>query len=315
MKVLKVSQLTTEHKRVSKHNNTFKSAASVSKEMAKMGISTNFRNNDFFAECAKKVVELFNNLFGKYALPKRISYEPLGKGIYGSYYPMLREIEFNSNESGMYSQEGLKRLAKEGHHFLLPDDFSTTHPAATHVHEFSHCAHHANLDRNHSNGALIMDKLRHTQVPTAIGKLITKFKLGNYALDKAGGMNEFMAERMSQDICNGILDYSWSKFKDIDVNYSNIFGRKWSYRYSSPQAYLDYYTQQVWNGNIEEAKKAAGKIETYLAELEASKVPNVVAELAGKETSKKSFFGSLITSLSEAFTEKLDERNKLIIRY
>lgn len=299
-----------------KSNPNFKSAYDISKELAQKGIKTDFKNNDFFARCAKQTVDIFEALFGKSSLPNYIEYKRLDGGVYGQYFPGWREVDYNSSINEMYSMDGLKKLAKSGYNFLIPNDYSSLHPAHTHVHEFAHSAHHRHLDYRHSNnGSDIMDKLRNTQVPTAIGRLITRFKLGNYALDKNGGMNEFMAERISQDVTKGLTDEYWIKYKDIDVDYTNIFDRKWNYRYSSPQSYLDYFTQQVWNGDIEEAKKAGNKIEEYLRDLDAARVPVSVQTVTVK--ARGSIFEGLMEGISgvfETITDKLDNRNRLMIR-
>ena len=54
----------------------------------------------------------------------------------------------------------------------------------------------------------------------------------------------------------------------LDVRYADIFERKWNCRYICPQAYSDYYTQQVWMGDINGAEEVAKKIAQYLFELE-----------------------------------------------
>ena len=62
--------------------------------------------------------------------------------------------------------------------------------------------------------------------------------------------------------------------------YSDIFSRKWDYRYSSPQSYIDYFTQQVWNGDIEGAKRVGQQAEEYLKSIEAAKTSPVVDKIA-----------------------------------
>ena len=282
----------------------------------KYDMDCNFAGNPFLAECIQKISNVFDNLFGRSSLPKSVKFEPLTYGILGAFYPYNRNISFNSNSSCFDNMENLKKESKSAYNFLLPNDYSSLHPACTFVHEFSHSAHHDNLDKHRGNASSIMNELRHTQVPTVIGRLITRFKLGNYALDKEGGMNEFMAERMTQDICNGLSAGSWSYVCNRDnVKYSDIFERKWNYRYSSPQSYLDYYTQQVWNGDIREAENAAGKIERYLAELDAAPVPNVVSvPVSQVHTAAIPILDRIADSVSgffESLTEKLDSRNRL----
>ncbi len=98
-----------------------------------------------------------------------------------------------------------------------------------------------------------------------------------------------------------------------NLDYAKIFSNKWQYRYSSPQSYLDYYTQQVWNGDIEEAKNIAGEIEIYLKEIEAKEVLPVVQTVKEK-VPKKSFWAQLadgLYNLNKSFTNNLDARNRL----
>lgn len=240
------------------------------------GIESYFRGSDFKAECVQKVIKIFENLFGKEFLPKTVGFDLLDD-CYGCYDISTRQVSLNNNLTCFDNLESLKKEMKCSYRWLLPDRKSTLHPARTFVHEFGHCAHHTHLDKLHNGcGAMIMDKLRYTQVPTAIGKLITMYKLGSYSLDTNGGMLEFMAERISQDICEALTEDSWEKIGSIDVDYSNIFSKKWQYRYSSPQSYIDYFTQQVWNGKIEEAKRVGEDAQEYLTRIEALAVPVTV---------------------------------------
>ena len=127
-------------------------------------------------------------------------------------------------------------------------------------------------------------------------------------------MCEFLAERMAKDVCAGLTDDMWVKYKDIDVKYDDIFNRKWNYRYSSPQSYIDYFTQQVWNGDIEGAKRVGDDANEYLAELESQKVAPAI-EIASSvvETVIPGGFllSKLFKNISENITNKLDDRNKL----
>lgn len=155
--------------------------------------------------------------------------------------------------------------------------------------------------------------LKDVHVPTGIGKLITKFKLSEYAVE--GDMREFLAERMTKDICGGITDNMWVPYKDIDVDYSNIFSKKWNYRYSSPQSYIDYFTQQVWDGDIDEANRAGDMAEAYLAELEgAQRVPSAVEVTGAAIETVLPLGGSIVRGLGKLFgklTDNMDSKNKI----
>ncbi len=270
------------------------SAYEVEKMLARKGITCDFGGNSFVADCVKKTVDVFENLFGRSSLPQNINFRYLGDSSYGSYNPYTEEIGINSAFSCFDNIEKLKKSTNSAYHFLRPNDFSSLHPACTFVHEFSHSAHKNNIEKQGRFGPDIMELMRGMQVPTAVGRLITKFKLGKYALDRNGGMNEFMAERATQDICNKLTDSSWVYYGNKkDVKYEDIFSRKWNCRYSTPQAYLDYYTQQVWNGDIRAAEDAAGKIEVYLEEIERksynsthkqNNLRGIFDEVAGKIT-------------------------------
>lgn len=297
-------------------------ANSLERELARKGMICDFANNSFLGECVKRISKVFENLFGRSALPKQVDFKNLF-GAYGAYNIYDRTITFNSASQCFDNMKKLKAEALSAKHLITPNEFSTLHPAGTFVHEFSHSAHHNNLNKNHYDGASIMQELRYTQVPSAIGRLITKFKLGKYALDESGGMNEFMAERITQDICKALSSESWIPSGNVDVNYANIFSRKWNYRYSSPQSYLDYYTQQVWNGNIKEAENIAGEIERYLEEIESPRVPASVNTVVNTVTNTTkgtilervgNGLGNFLTNAAENMTDFLDSMNGLKIK-
>ena len=304
-----------------KNNVTFKSDKLrryelISQSLKKNGIYAYFRGNDFGAECVEKTIKIFENLFGKEFLPKTIGFDLLD-GCYGCYNLSTKQVSLNANLTCFDNLESLKKEMNRSRRWLLPDKKSTLHPARTFVHEFAHCAHHTHLDILHNgSGELIMNKLRQTQVPTAIGKLITMYKLGSYSLDTNGGMNEFMAERISQDICEALTENSWEKISDIDVDYSNIFSKKWQYRYSSPQSYIDYFTQQVWDGKIEEAKRVGEDAQEYLKRIGAFSVPVTVKKIETKTEHVPILknLSAAIKELATLVTQDLDKKNDLVIK-
>lgn len=287
-------------------------------KLAKKGILANTHGNDFVAECFDKITDIFKPLFGSSSLPSYVDFESLG-GSYGVYYNGSNKVVMNSDfEYGcFYDMDNLKKEMQSYKKRFLPQWFSTLHPAHTFVHEFAHSAHWHNLEnRNGYNSAYRVWKgLEGTTVPTAIGRLITRFKLSNYAVEPRD-MCEFMAERMSKDICGGLTDNMWIKYKDIDVDYSNIFNRKWNYRYSTPQSYIDYFTQQVWNGDIDEANRTGDKVEQYLAELDAERVAPAVQGIAAITACNPilGMIGNIFSNVSEKITDHLDDRNKLTLQ-
>lgn len=134
-----------------------------------------------------------------------------------------------------------------------------------------HAAHFEHLKEN-SLGFMI-SRLNEAKIPNAIGRLITKYKLGKYA---ATNMNEFMAERITKDIVKSLDSNDIYTGSVSDVQYSDIFSRKWNCRYICPQAYIDYFTQQVWMSDINGAERVAKQIEEYLAEIEKAENPQAV---------------------------------------
>ena len=82
------------------------------------------------------------------------------------------------------------------------------------------------------------------------------------------------------------------------------------------ESYIDYFTQQVWNGDIDEAKRTGDLVERYLAELEAERVAPIVQRVAA--TTEKvpllNRIGDFLVSVSENITDALDRKNKITIR-
>jgi len=122
---------------------------------------------------------------------------------------------------------------------------------------------------------------------------------------------------MTKDICTNLVsDELWLTYlKNSDVDYSDIFSRKWNYRYSSPQSYIDYFTQQVWNGDIEGAERVGEDAGLYLARLEAQTVPQTVLRVE-KMTQEVPILESItkgISSLFTIFTQQRDKKNDLML--
>ena len=131
-------------------------------------------------------------------------------------------------------------------------------------------------------------------------------------------MTEFMAERISKDICTR-LDAGDNFIGNVrDLDYSNIFTNKWNCRYITPQSYLDYYTQQVWNGDIEGAGKTLKKMEEYMAAIDnGHRISAVEIERprSGATLKQDSFLGRIDEFFGRIFgtSEGLDNHNKLKI--
>lgn len=293
-------------------------ARRIEQELARKGISCDFKNNEFVGECVQKVVKVFEDLFGRSWLPERVSMETINKKrLLAAYTNLDNKVYINQlyNDRCYKDMKNLRKSARGGFgYYIFPDSSSSLHPAHTFVHEFSHCAHWHHLkDRNgFSNAWDTWKGLKGVVVPTAIGRLITRYKLSDYAID-GDDMCEFMAERMSQDICNSLTDNLWVKYKHVDVDYHNIFSRKWNYRYSSPQSYIDYFTQQVWNGDIDGANNVGDDAARYLAEIESERVAPIAQTIENitENIPILGGFGRFISGLSRNLTDSLNEKNKI----
>ena len=279
------------------------------------GIQCDFGNNGFVGECVQKTAALFNDLFGQRSLPQEAIYTSfkkmfdedettLGLHTHTNYYPD-DEVYFNSDNSCFKTKNKLKfNEMTEKMLWWHP----TGHYLQTFVHEFGHSAHFHHLyDKNNSS---VMNELRNTRIPTVLGRFITKFKLGRYS---ATNMNEFMAERITKDICKHLDKNDSYIGTRADLDYEHIFKNRWNYRYSCPQSYLDYYTQQVWNGDKEDANETIEDMGRYLKKIEAEEALPVISKLK-QEAPKKSKLGLLAQGLfdfNRKLTAFLDERNNL----
>ena len=309
----------------------FDAAKTIQNRIAQQkGIEMNVHGNVFVAECYEKVINIFEKLFKKSYLPSYLGTEKFNKdNCLGQYNYTNNSINVNEDLdfTTFYDMDTLKKSAQKDHNnIILPNWASSNHPAHTFVHEFSHAAHwhHLKECQGYDNAEHLWFGLVGTRIPNAIGRLIAKFKISKYAVGTARNcdMCEFLAERMAKDICENITNEKWIPYKDIDVNskdidvnYSDIFNRKWNYRYSRPQSYIDYFTQQVWNGNIEEANRVGEIVEEYLAELEAERVPQTI-QIAETITEGIPLLGRVtrfLSRVSENITDILDSKNKLKI--
>ena len=313
----------------------------------KYHVSCYFSDNEFLANCVSKTVKLFNKLFGASYLPSRVSYESLSAGIEGVYKNFKNEIAFNSKSKTYKNKFHLKVSSLSGWNFLLPNDKSSLHSAHIFTHEFGHCAHWHHLESRHGvdSAQKVWTDLEGYMVPDSVGKLIIRYKLGNYAVDSED-MCEFMAERIAKDICDNLSGSSWKLNKQPDIDYTDIFQRKWEYRYTNPQSYLDYFTQQVWNGDTEEALIAADRIKYFLklvdegravneaiefhnsidppvlkvrqlSEIKPVKEVHPIVESVKSHAEESPFLSPLANSLyvrNSILTRMLDDKNRILLR-
>lgn len=246
-------------------------ARKIQAELSKQGITSNFEKNGYLAGCVKRVSDIYKELFGEWSLPKNIDFyvftnlSELGASAY--FRSSEDKIAFNRSEL-QYSNRLFQSIKSRSAWRPRFNTSASLHRAQVYVHEFAHCAHFHNIKRKHNHDYAIemMNVLRNKKLHEPVGILITKFQLGRYSLTN---MNEFMAERITQDICDCLQGSDW-QFKNgkPDTGYSNIFSRKWHNKFEDPQAYLDYYTEQVWDGDMKNADEAAEKIRKFLELLE-----------------------------------------------
>ena len=252
-------------------------AYGVERELLEKGIKAEFRNNMLVASCTKRTIEIFEKLFGHKLVSKNINFAPIeadifGNESYGVCYFEDSSVVINSSLRCFDSKHALGEEMKMSKNiFFLPNEKSTTHYMSTFIHEMGHAVHFSHLRDNHQG--FMIPRLQEAKIPSAIGRLITKFKLGKYA---ATNLNEFMAERITKDIASNLNSEDVFVGDIKDVNYSDIFARKWNCRYICPQAYLDYYTQQIWGADINEADKVVKMIEEYLVQVETAEKPETV---------------------------------------
>lgn len=216
-------------------------------------ITADFAGSNLVAECVNKTVNLFKSLFGRSYLPNNVGFAPLREifppnqsteGILGIHFSDKKTgndyIVYNSDESCFNSKLQLKICELESKiHSFHP----TGHYLQTFVHEFGHSAHYKNLC--HLKRESLMDDFSKMKFDNILERFITIFKLGEYS---ATNMNEFMAERITKDICSNLDgDDKFVGNKD-DLDYSFIFTARWGNVLSTPQSFLDLMTQQIWNG-------------------------------------------------------------------
>lgn len=280
-------------------------------------------SRDFVSSCILRSVEIMESLFGRGCLPKKITLAPLDDGVLGQYRSTDREVIYNSNETCFRSMQNLTSQALSNINFILPalrgNGASTIHPAYIFFHELAHSAHWEHLvSRNGEEKAeTVWCGLANSPIPNLLGRYVARMGKGSYAVDSKD-MCEFVAETISQDICEAMPLASSVSFKDTDVNkwnikdkvdvdYDTIFDRRHNYRYSSPQSYFDYFMQQTWRGDIDSINDTLSDIEGYLAGTDSSQVPDIVTDLNGMLRKGSENVSDVIISAGNSITSKIDE--------
>lgn len=260
------------------NNSIIKKTSSVIEEnlKTKYNIEAFFANNDLVANCAEKTANLFAKYFGEKSLPDQLGFAPFdlifpsdsnSDDILGIHHskPETKKntILFNSNSRCF---DSILNLKKNEFYAKISWFHPSAHYLQTFVHEFGHSAHYKNLLSLEQEN--VMDQLRETKL-TGFSKFITMFSLGSYAADN---MNEFMAERITKDICKNLDKNGEFIGNEKNLNYSTIFSERWLTT-STPQALLDYFTQCVWNGNRAGADSAFDKMKDCVLKYEKKAEP------------------------------------------
>lgn len=293
-------------------------AFKIETELAKKGVRAEFNNNSFVAESVKKTCLLFEELFKGLKLPEIVDFKSLGKDnkdTYGQHSAFYHEIDINSDNDCFKSKKALSREMQQYRRFFyMPEWLSTSHYLHPFIHEFAHNAHYRNIEKRGNDyawGWMSVETL-----PNSIAKLITKFKLSKYA---NYNIKELMAERITKDICKHLNSEDVFKGNKKNMDYSHVFDNQWNCRYSTPQAYLDYYVQQIWNGDRDGANNAAKQAQTYLAELEQTET---IAQTHLSEIERQDYNAEIkqhsLVGIFDAFMgfitpqmTTLDERNQI----
>ena len=296
----------------------------IQNELLDKGMQCNFEKNGYLAKCVKRMTEIYEELFGRWALPQIVDFQEF-MGFFlqnasGYFSASEDKVAFNRSKYEFVNRlfQSIRAKTYRGKEFNL---FSSSHSAQVYAHEFGHSAHFHNISQKHNPAFAInmMKVLREKTLHEPVGILITKFKLGEYSLTN---MNEFMAERITQDICDNLRGSDWEIWpRNPDVGYSDIFSRKWHDKFDTPQAYLDYYTEQVWDGDLKNADEAAEKIRKFL-ELLDQNVPveqaiRIRDNLIPLEVKKEQLTEKICLMAAERlkYAETLAEVEKILVKH
>ncbi len=285
------------------------------------GIKTNFNNSPVVAKCTEMTILLYKRLFGSWALPKEVeftSFNNLKKyfkedettdTIQGFYDEKENKIFFNSDMDCFESFKNLKYaeyFAKEN------NQNATSHYLGTFVHEFAHSAHYKHLSIH--NREHVMKELLNTEL-SDLHKFLVAFKLGSYA---ATNMAEFMAERITKDMCSKLDKNCEYKGKLSNLDYDNIYTNRYPIPWPTPQALLDFFTQQVWNGCPIEAKSSMDKMKLCVCTLERTLEPIVKYKSMLKNyvniLSEETMFDEYVNLQKNTEAKKYIKNSKLLNR-
>lgn len=168
------------------------------------GIKANFNGNQLVADCINKTVDIYKHILGNSFLPKIvnfISFSKFEKGTNlefadGFFRPSDYSVNINSDKTAFNKNnfDLLKAYELMGYRWLFNNDFSILHPLHTFVHEFAHCSHYRNLEKQGTvdNWNWMSER--------KLSKLEYQFdggRLGSYAQTD---LLEYLAEVISKEI-------------------------------------------------------------------------------------------------------------------
>ncbi|MCQ2738767.1 MAG: hypothetical protein MJ237_00910 [bacterium] len=291
----------------------------------KYNITCDFGTNGYVAENVEKMANVFYKLFGEKALPASIKYVYFKDELYdepesflAGFASLNNTIEINKYyEKTFYKNTFFYKAAcwlNRDFKIFLPDFHSSRHPAQTYAHEFAHCVHYNNCVENlgEDNASEIFSKLQYQSIPKRKKRMIARH-ISKYANENA---IELLVERIAQDICKNLKGKNWEISDKIDVGYSDIFSRKWKYRYTSPQSYIDYLTQQIWNGYTTTIQKGNNITETILSRIPSEEVNPKISKFRDN-TLNTPFekLGQFLFNINKKHTNKRDCKNDIYVKY
>ena len=223
--------------------------------LLKKGIKSEFSNREYVANCFYNVINTYEKLFGNSYLPREVSFTPQIKNIYAKYNHDKDTIACDNKSSPSsswisklsHSINGTSKTQQSN----INSDKPLVHPAYIYAYEFSRAALLKNLDKRlgHKKAQAYWSELNNMKLPQPL------VNIAAYS-SNTNNLASFIIERITQDVCRNISPKgNWDIVGHPDVRYEDIFKRRWNSKKSSPQSYIDYYTEMVWNGGIKQAER------------------------------------------------------------
>lgn len=236
--------------------------------LEKYGMYCSFTDNEFVAESVETVAQIFAELFGRNSVPSYVKFKSFKKllpsmktdDVLGLWRrESCGDVVYFNSDNDLYNAKS--KMAFNERIEKIMGTLASGHYLAPFVHEFAHAAHYAHLRKVGNDD--MMEKFLSIKIPNALGQVLAVFKTGLYSLNN---MSEYMAERITKDVCDNLNENNEYTSNSLKVKYDDMYSRNWRYRYTCPQSYLDYFAQQVWNGDMSDRLDSDTIIEYYLNE-------------------------------------------------